>query len=258
MASDAHCHPFDTFRMSGAAVPPPHPLAASAWGDEDFSYNEALARRADTASHIALCFGCHPQLCSAENAREMSAASLETLARLCAENRIDAIGECGWDLFDAHFKASEALQDEVFAAHITLAQQSGLPLVLHIRKAMHKVFVWKKELRRLPAVVFHSYSGGLEEMRSLLAAGVNAYFSFGSVIVHDHKRAIRCCAECPPEHILFETDSPYQHSVYDDITVYIKAASVLRGESAEELEKRSDANWRRVFLTKRETLMGAG
>jgi TatD DNase family protein len=167
-------------------------------------------------------------------------------------------------LFDERYKATEKEQDAVFAQHIRAAVRSGLPLVLHVRRAMHKILAVKKDLARVSAVVFHAYSGSAEDMEQLLAAGVNGYFSFGSAIVNNHKRAVEACARCPASRLLFETDAPYQPlnlrlnpgcglaeqpslSRYADIAFYIKRASLIRKEDAAETERVSDENWDRVF-----------
>jgi TatD DNase family protein len=263
MASDAHCHPFDLAKRQAAgqdaeAVRPP--CAASSWGAEDFLFNERLAGSGlDGGAPVALCFGCHPQLPARSG--EKAAESVALLYRLCAEKRLDAIGECGFDLFDAAYRDSEAEQERIFALHLEAAVTHQLPLVLHIRRAMHTVFARIAALRQAPAVIFHSYSGTAGEMEALLRHGVNAYFSFGAAIVNNHKTAIRACAACPAEHILFETDAPYQpprgspYSRYRDLGTILGAAAAIRGaetkEAKEALERISDRTFNRLFFGNR-------
>jgi TatD DNase family protein len=129
---------------------------------------------------------------------------------------------------------------------------------------MHKIFSHTPALRRLPAVVFHSYPGTAGEGQALLRRGINAYFSFGAVIALNHKTAMGACAVLPLDRLLTETDAPYQpprgapFSRWGDIPATLRAMAALRRAGAGErgaetteglaaLEAAIDENWRRVF-----------
>jgi TatD DNase family protein len=265
MLTDAHCHPWDLLACYPQGEEERQRLgvlcAASAWRREEFSYNEALS----AGPGRVLCFGVHPQLPAHEgrgglegspvSARD-SLAFLQTLAR---EGRIHAVGEAGFDLYTQPYRDTEARQDEIFAAQMEIALDHGLPLVLHVRRAMHKVFFHSRSLKRLPSVVFHSYPGTLREGLDLLNRGINAYFSFGAPILLNHKTAMDACARLPPERLLLETDAPYQplrgrpFSSWGDLPQILRAAADLRREagslppSLEELEALGQANFRRAY-----------
>ncbi|MDR0386689.1 MAG: TatD family hydrolase [Treponema sp.] len=266
MASDAHAHPGDLLdRFPGAEEERRRlrvPCAASAWNLRDFGRHEELARKAreEGAAPLALCFAVHPQLPAALSGPEGSAACPEdlrlhaaALEKLAAEGRIRAVGETGFDLFNRTYRDTEALQEELFRAHLEAAERYGLPMVLHIRRAMHKVFAHAKALKKLPAVVFHSYSGTFAEGEALLKRGLNAWFSFGAAILLNHKTAMEACARLPPDRLLLETDAPYQplrgvpFSRWADLPAIFAGAAGLRGEAEEELEAAVDGNWTQVF-----------
>jgi TatD DNase family protein len=185
--------------------------------------------------------------------------SLALLQSLAAAGRIHAVGEAGFDLYAQPYRDTEARQDELFAAQLEIALDQGLPLVLHIRRAMHKVFFHSRPLKRLPAVVFHSYPGTLREGLDLLKRGINAYFSFGAPILLNHKAALDACARLPPDRLLLETDAPYQplrgrpFSSWGDLPRFLRAAAELRREagssraSPEDLEALIEANFRRAY-----------
>jgi TatD DNase family protein len=187
---------------------------------------------------------------------------LDLLETLTATSALNAIGETGFDLYDQAFRDAEALQDELFAAHLDAALRHGLPLVIHARKAMHKVFAHTRALKRLSAVVFHSYMGTPEEGTSLLRRGVNSYFSFSAGILLNHKTAIRCCATLPLDHLLLETDAPYQplrgrdFSRWADLETIRNGAAAIRKEAGadggdpEELERATDRNFASIFFPK--------
>jgi TatD DNase family protein len=277
MASDAHAHPHnllaflpgaeDERRLLGAAC------AASAWNRAEFEYHEALARAAlaDGAAPVIPCFAVHPQLAAAgPSSRHLAGESLATLEALAAEGRIRALGETGFDLYNETFRAAEPLQEEIFRRHLEIARASDLPMVLHIRRAMHKVFAYSRELKKLPAVVFHSYSGTLAEGRSLLKRGINAYFSFGSPIILNHKIAMDAAAHLPADRLLLETDAPYQpllgapFSRWSDLNAILRGLAALRRAAGSDgggtadldeaaldeaaLDARIDENFARVFL----------
>jgi TatD DNase family protein len=239
---------------------------------EEFSYIESLAgkaangkaangKAANGTAAILPCFAVHPQspaLAAAGGNKITENAineSLETLHQLAAAGRIAAVGECGFDLYDAQFRETEAAQGRIFAVHLELALRYGLPLVIHARRAMHKVFAAAAALKKCKAVIFHSWPGALDEGLSLLRRGVNAYFSFGNVIRLNHKQAMRCCALFPADRVLTETDAPFQapkgrdFSHWADLPGIIEAAAALRSEaaSAEELEAQIEANFRAAF-----------
>jgi TatD DNase family protein len=274
MFTDAHCHPFDLFRVFPQAEEERRRLnvliAASATDAEEFAYNEDLARKApdksaDSAAGIRLCFAVHPQMPAVkkENGQQITEVelnrSVETLRNLAEAGRLAAVGECGFDLYNSVFRETEAVQDRLFAAHLETALAFELPVVIHTRRAMHKIFAAAKNLAKCRAVVFHSWPGTMEEGEALLRRGVNAYFSFGSNIVCNHRQAMRCCAMFPAERLLVETDAPFQvpkgqsFSHWADLPRIIEAASVLRreagsGTDANDLETQIEANFRDVFL----------
>jgi TatD DNase family protein len=259
VASDAHAHPLDLLERFPGAEEERRRLgvacAATAWNLRDFERHEELARkaRADGAAPLALCFAVHPQLPAAPAGEEDVWRHAAGLGKLAAEGRVQAVGETGFDLYNQEYRNTGALQEELFRAHLELAERYRLPVVLHIRRAMHKVFAYAEALKKLPAVVFHSYSGTAGEGEALLKRGLNACFSFGAAILLNHKTAMEACARLPRDCILLETDAPYQplrgapFSRWADLPAILTGAAALRGEDTGELEAAADRNWKRVF-----------
>jgi TatD DNase family protein len=185
---------------------------------------------------------------------------LRTLDALAAAGRLDAVGETGFDLYDAPYRETEAVQESLFAAHVETALACDLPLVIHVRRGMHKIFAHAKTLRRCRALIFHSWPGTPGEGESLLRRGINAFFSFGAAICLNHREARRCCALFPPDRLLTETDAPYQPlrgrswSSWADLSVIQGEAAALRraagnpGGDPAELERLVKENFRRAFL----------
>jgi TatD DNase family protein len=265
MASDAHAHPADLARLFPGAEAERRAgavrCAASAWNRRDFDYHRELARRAhdEGAAALVLCFAVHPQLPGGDPGSGVVQDSLDTLGALAAEGLLGAVGETGFDLYNGPNRDAEKAQDVLFQLHLETALDRDLPLVLHVRRAMAKVFAHTGVLKKLPAVIFHSYSGTAGEGEALLRRGVNAFFSFGAVITLNHKTAMTACAALPLDRLLTETDAPYQpprgqpFSRWGDLPAIIRAAAALRrgagkpGGLPEELEAAADANFCRAF-----------
>jgi TatD DNase family protein len=271
MLVDAHCHPFDLAEHKPAAEEERRALgvicASSAATLEEFEYCERLSAqaKADNAAPLLPCFAVHPQmalasqtalalqtaLVSGNAARNSFDDSLSVLDTLAAQGRLCAVGETGFDLYNAAFRETEKIQDELFDAHLETALRYGLPLVIHSRRAAHKVFARAPALKKCRAVVFHSWSGTEGEGAALLRRGINAFFSFGAAITLNHKEAARCCAAFPAERLLTETDAPFQpprgreFSCYADSSAVLGAMENLRGGA--EMEKIIEMNFRAAF-----------
>lgn len=125
-------------------------------------------------------------------------------------DKIAAIGECGFDLFSPEFKSTLDKQSEIWNIQLELAIKYDKPIIVHCRKGMCHIFESIEKLKKIKAVIFHSFSGSITEANSLRKKGVNAFFSFGKPILNGNKNAIQCVKSLPLENILLETDSPYQ------------------------------------------------
>jgi TatD DNase family protein len=211
---------------------------------------QATGSAAGLAPRTVLSFGIHPQSAVWKDA--------DFLARLAAEGRIGAIGEAGFDFFGdrperVRNEGNERTQVAVFEYQLGIAELRGLPMVLHVRKAMDLVFVYAKRLSRLPAVVLHSYSGTAREGADLLARGVPAYFSFGAAVLNSHKRAIEACTLLPEERLLSETDAPWQPPRGSDFCRFEAIADIeagmarLRGADPALLAAALEANFRAAY-----------
>ncbi|MDR2133520.1 MAG: TatD family hydrolase [Treponema sp.] len=252
MLCDAHCHPFDLERIFPGAEEERRRLgifcAASAADPGEFEYNEGLAA---AGPPLLCCYAVHPQLPAA---RGNCSESLDALDALARAGRLDAVGETGFDLYNAAFRLTEKLQDELFTLHLETALRYGLPLVLHVRRAMHKVFARAADLKKCRALIFHSWPGTAGEGEALLRRGINAFFSFGTAILLNHREAIRCCAAFPAERVLSETDAPFQAlrgracSTWGDLPAVLGAMAELRGGAKPaELEGQIEKNFRGAF-----------
>ncbi len=177
-----------------------------------------------TIKNLYLSFGLHPQSCIQEESdRNENQFFLE---ELCRNNSLNCIGEAGFDYFTQEFKSYEKEQESMWNICLDLALEYKLPLVVHCRKANNKLFEYENKLKKLPAVLFHSFMGPYLEAKSLLAHNVNAFFSFGKQVLNNNKKVIECVKKLPVETLLCETDAPYQYLKGEKCTLPYQITSI--------------------------------
>lgn len=157
-----------------------------------------LAKKYD---YIYAAVGSHP-----DAADEVNEAVLQQYRALCLENpKVKAIGEIG---LDYHYEdIPRDIQKKAFRAQMALAQELGLPVIVHEREAHEDGM---KIVEEFPGVsgVFHCYSGSLEMAKWLIARGW--YIGFGGVLTFKNARkALEVAESIPIERIVLETDCPY-------------------------------------------------
>lgn len=152
-------------------------------------------------------FGIHPQAPRTD--------TMEFLSGLAARNEIDLIGESGFDFFGdipSRIRNGDTIREQrvLFEFQIALSEKHGLPLLVHTRKSMDLILGYGRQLRRLPAVIFHSWPGRSQDAKALLRQGINAYFSFGTTLLRAAPNAMETCKSMEKKRILSETDAPWQ------------------------------------------------
>ena len=197
-----------------------------------------------------LSFGIHPQIVNSSYIKNSFSADIAFLENLIQNQKIVAIGECGFDFFTAEYKSTAREQEIVFNEQVKLAQKYNLPLVLHLRKSIEKIFSYSRELKKIPAVIFHSFPGTLREAEALKNRGINAFFSFGKTLLNGKKSALDCMENLSIQNLLLETDAPYQtlkgesQTFPSDIKKVYQKVCELRKVSMEELSEQIFENFK--------------
>jgi TatD DNase family protein len=212
------------------------------------------ARHAELVSvshdRLYVSYGLHPQSAGHINVK----GNADFLENLLQQHKLHAIGEAGFDYFNEEFRKQAATQEEMLNMQLDLALQYNLPLIVHCRKANEKLFEYSKQLKKLPAVLFHSFMGMPNEAKSLLARGINGYFSFGKQVINNNKKVIACVRELPAENLLTETDAPWQflkgqkYTHPSEIKDVFNAFCELRNQKPEELQAIFQSNFMNLFL----------
>ena len=152
-------------------------------------------RHADGETTLAAA-GIHPW-----QADEFDAADADSL-RVVLGSRLDgaqAIGETGLDF--ACSTGREA-QERLFRAHVQLAEQMRLPVVIHCVRAFEPVMKILSEYA-VPRVLFHGFIGSAEQARR--AVGRGYWLSFGLRSLRS-PRTVEAMRTVPLERLFIETD----------------------------------------------------
>ena len=131
---------------------------------------------------------------------------IEELLVYAKSDRVIAIGETGLDYF--HVKKEEAdWQRDRFRRHIKASNESGKPMIIHMRDAKEDTIRILTE-EKAEAGVMHCYSEDWETAQAALDLGF--YISFSGILTFNSAQSLREVAmKVPAERLLVETDSPY-------------------------------------------------
>ncbi len=206
MLIDSHCHPFMTdfdpdrsemferARRAGVS-------AVIAIGYDLESSRQAVAL-AEESPAVFAAIAIHPH-----HAVDATPSALEELRRLARSPRVVAVGETGLDFY--RDRAPRDAQAAAFRAHLGLARDLALPLVVHDRDAHAEVLrLLAEEDHGLPAIVLHCFSGDRAMAEEAWRRGY--YISLAGPLTYKSANGLRDIARLAPrERVLIETDAPY-------------------------------------------------
>jgi TatD DNase family protein len=183
------------------------------------------------------------------HAATAEAERVEELRALLAHPRAVAVGETGLDGHQGADTLSE--QRVLFDVQLALAEELGLPVVVHSRGASRETADALGPFRG--AVVLHCFSEP-DLLEPALERGY--YISFAGNLTYPSAAALRQCAPLvPDERLLVETDSPYlapqpvrgRPNEPMHVRHTISTLAEIRGAEVDELEARLDENAARAF-----------
>jgi TatD DNase family protein len=145
--------------------------------------------------------GIHPH-----NASQLDEAVLERLTKLSENPKVVAIGETGLD-YHRNLSPRDA-QKKAFEAQLLLAQNLGLPVVIHDREAHADILKTLSKFKDKTKGVMHCFSGSKEMAEQCVRFGF--YISFaGPVTFPNSPKLQKIAKEIGLNKILLETDSPW-------------------------------------------------
>jgi TatD DNase family protein len=170
----------------------------------EIAYAPAIVARAHDLARahpgLFLCVGVHPG-----EAGKVGADYLETLRDHARHPRVVAIGETGLDFHRDH--APRADQERWFRAQLSLAEEVGLPVVIHQRSALAETLAILEEARPRAGGVLHCFDDGPEAAARARALGFK--LGLGGVLTYGHGALEDAVRGAAPDMLVLETDAPY-------------------------------------------------
>lgn len=203
------------------------------------------AREADVYASV----GIHPH--EADAHRDLGRGALLAATQ---HPRVIAIGETGLDYYYDH--SDREAQKTLFRMHISVARETGLPLIIHTRDAEEDTYAILAEEQgegAFPALI-HCFTASADFAEKVLALGL--FISLSGIVTFKNAKALQEVAKIIPEdRLLIETDSPFLAPVphrgrvcepaYVADTARFLAS--LRGTDAETLAAQTSANFFALF-----------
>src|SRR3989339_297887 len=158
---------------------------------------------------------------------------------LLQDPKVVALGECGWDYFHCGVETIEK-QKKTFREQISLSQETGKPLMLHIRNNPKDSSL-------------NAYQDVLEILKEFPKAKGNVHFFSGVItFTRAYDEIIK---NIPLDMIMSETDAPYvapvpyrgQRNEPSYVKEVVKKIAQIKGISEEETREAIIANVKRVF-----------
>jgi len=205
--------------------------------------------------------GIHPLY--TPQAREEDVQTLDQQLHLHRHDpRLVAVGEIGLDGWLPGLDM--ARQQWFYTAQLQLAQQHGLPVILHVRRSADLLL---KGLRQTPVKggIAHAFNGSLQQAKMFIEMGFK--LGFGGAMTYDRATKLRALAtELPLSALVLETDAPdipphWMYTTAEDrekgkaqgrnspaeLPRIASDLAELRGISLEELAAATSANARQAL-----------
>jgi TatD DNase family protein len=247
---DTHCHladkrfdkdreaVFDRARIAGVRA-----FVEIAYAPEIVPRAHALAAR---HPNLYLCVGVHPS----ESAK-VPAGYLDALRDHARHARVVAIGETGLDFFRDY--APRADQERWFRAQLALADELGLPVVIHQRSALDETLAILESVRPAAGGVLHCFDDGPRAVERAHAIGFK--LGLGGCLTYGHAALEEAVRMAPPRMLMLETDAPYlepeprslRRNEPALLARVVARLCALRDWSAEDAASITTANARELF-----------
>src|ERR1700731_1028514 len=205
---DTHCHLADAkFRSDVEAVIERATAAGvsqiiSVGAIGQIENDRLTVEIAERHENIFAAVGIHPH-----DAKDCTPDRIAQLRALAKSKKVVAIGESGLDFHYMH--SPQDAQEASLRAHLALAAELDLPIVIHCRDAENRLVEIVRETGIPPrGGVIHCFTGDSNAAREFLALGF--CISFSGIITFKNSAPIREAATIiPDDGAMVETDAPY-------------------------------------------------
>ncbi len=207
---------------------------------------------AEKHENVYATVGMHPH-----DAKCLTPGVLKTFRGLAAHPKVLALGEMGLDYY--RNRCSPAVQKRAFAEQLSLAVETGLPIVIHNRDAYMDILPILEAQEAKIRGVLHCFTGDVALMqRSLqLSPACELSIGIGGIVTYRNGAAVQVVArQVPAERLLIETDCPWLAPQFRRgkrnepayVAAVAKKIAALRGTSVESIGELTSRNFRELFM----------
>ncbi|MBE0512064.1 TatD family hydrolase [Candidatus Bathyarchaeota archaeon] len=191
--------------------------------------------------------GIHPH-----NASQLNENVLDKLRKLSENQKVVAVGEIGLDYY-RNLSPREA-QKKAFEAQLFLAEELGLPVVIHDREAHADTLEMLSKFKGRIKGIMHCFSGSREMAEQYIKS--DFYISFAGPVTFPNSHKLHQIAKgIDLNKILLETDSPWlapqeirgKRNEPAFLLFIAKKIAKLKGISVDELAEATTENAKEIF-----------
>ena len=213
----------------------------------DVESSRMAVELAEKFPHVYAAVGIHPGDCDG-----CTDADIDAIRALAAHEKVAAIGEIGLDYYWKD-NAPREFQMEIFRCQLALAEDLGLPVIVHDREAHGDTLAVVKEFPTVRGV-FHCFSGSPEMAEELVKMGWYLGFD-GPITYKNARRSPEVVAVTPLDRIVVETDAPYltpepfrgKRNDSTKLCYVVEKLAEWKGITPEEMESITMQNGLRLF-----------
>ena len=214
----------------------------------DLESSRTAVALAEEFSHVYAAVGVHPSDCG-----EWGEGTLLELRQLASRPKVRAIGEIGLDYY--WDEPDRETQKKWFVRQLSIAKDTGLPVVIHSRDAAKDTMdIIKAEHKGTTGGVIHCFSYGADQAREYLDMGY--FLGIGGVLTFKNAKKLKEVAEyAPMDRLVLETDCPYltpvpyrgkrNSSLY--LSYVAEALAEIKGMEKDEVIRVTAENARRLY-----------
>lgn len=215
----------------------------------DFNEFKNIINISSKYENVYYTLGIHPH-----EANQTSDLVIDEIKKYIKDPKMLAIGETGLDFYYNH--AEKSTQIRSLEMHIEAAQETDLPLVIHMRDAeneMIEVFNRKIKQKSFNGVI-HCFTGSQRFADKML--DLDFYISASGIITFKKSEMLReVFKTIPDDRVLVETDSPYlspeplrgKVNQPSHIVHTLKALAHIRNDNFDNLCLKTTNNFNNLF-----------
>jgi len=167
----------------------------------DLPSSQQAVKLAEEYKNLYAAVGMHPH-----DARLLDDKTLDILRDLAGHPKVVAIGEMGLDYY--RDLSPRSVQKTAFEKQLRLAQEVGLPVIIHNRDAHKDTLEILRRHSGQVRGVMHCFSGDLDFADACIRMGL--YISFAGPVTYPKSQPLReVAAQVQWEKFFVETDCPY-------------------------------------------------